>query len=410
MPSINSRSRLGDLCPKRKHKYNHWQNEYVIFLKKFVKILYFLKLRFMQKELSSEIVTAIELLHNLPSSEEENYRFAIRDISERVAHVWWEIKGFRGKPLEEELDAILSHPRIYSPNGQDQAKLIEIHKRGLSECILAWNAMNFGNTLLHLFWVKGWENVFLPRIFHPEIDQNTAIFKVRNLTRSKVQQILPWLYQEDWEKVTKIDDTITQWLQILKQRLYLLRLPIFDALEDAHRRMNISYEYRNLESILELIRTTALLTRKLSSITNPDVLEALDEEHRRIQKAIENIETLEPPETLTLADLRDWIEESYGIKLTLKNPSRIIDPRRWRKTTERYLLKAAYTSHPDLIKLSRLQTSIKKIRKSLQEKKPLSDEQKLLVEEISEHYSQKVIRHTFDYAFYQLATRFKKSR
>lgn len=364
----------------------------------------------MKNELFSEIVTAIGLLHNLPPREEESYHLTIKDISERVAHVWWELKPLQWRALEEELDFLLHHPQIQILGEHDHEKAIEIRKKDLAECIIAWNAINFSATLLKFFGIKWGEDLFIPRIFHPQIEPTNAVFKIRGLERNKIQKLLPWLYHEDWEKTEKIDEAITQWLVTLKERLYLLRLPVFEKLEDANMVMNITQEYKNLEKILELIRTTSVLTIRLSTITNPDVLEALDEEYIRIQRVIESIETLEPLPAIKLQELAKWIEESYGIKLQIKNPHREVDPRKWKSIAQRYLLKAAYSSHPDLIKISRLQTSIKKIRKALQEKKWLSDEQKFLVEEISEHYSQRVIRNTFDYAFYQLATRFKKSR
>lgn len=364
----------------------------------------------MTKEVSVELITAIELLHHLPNKEDENYQSVINGIYARVGHVWGEIKELGNHQLEEELNAFLYHHRVQPVGAHDQIKEIEIRKLQIIEIVQGRQAGHFSHAILELFWITGWEDLFIPRVFNPQMTQN-ALLRVVGTSRNRIKRLLWHMLREDWEKVENINEVITQGFSLLRERLYLLRMPVSRLVEESTQRTLQADAYLEAERYSELIRETSTLMRRIGGSTNPDALEALDEAHSNAHKILEELGELgEMKPDITVWDIQQDIQEHFGVTLTSKNPGHIIDPRNWKKIIQRHLIKAAYQTYPDLTNLIRLQSSIRGVRKSITAREELTDAQKLLLDDIVSHYSQAVIRKIFDEAFYRFALLFKRPR
>lgn len=131
----------------------------------------------------------------------------------------------------------------------------------------------------------------MPRIFHPEKTEG-ALLRITGISRKKIRKLVGGFLREDWEKVENINEVIIQGFSLLRERLYLLRMPVSRLVEESTQRTIQADAYLEAERYSELIRETSTLMRRIGGSTNPDALEALDEAHSNTHKILEELSGL----------------------------------------------------------------------------------------------------------------------
>lgn len=365
----------------------------------------------MTNEVSTELITAIELLHHLPQyKEDKQYTTIVFEVTERVGRVWGELKGLPELHLEKELHEILFHEQLSWNRTDEQMKELEMRKLGLISKVLELDPGWFSRLLLELFGIHGGENLFIPRVFQPELRYN-GLLQVAKWSKKRIKQVLDGgILREEFEKIEKIDIAISKEFERLRKRLSLLQMPIHEQVHQWLQWIESVDALLESEQLIELIRTSSTLIRNnVSSISGCDALSILEEMWSIIEFKKERI-TKKASTVVTLWDICTEIEEHYGIKITDKNPGKAVNLRNGERTIERHLMRAAYQISPDLLSFSRLQTSIHAIKKAIREKKELSKVQMMTIEDIVDHYSQEIVRRSFDATFCRLAVLYKRPK
>lgn len=364
----------------------------------------------MTKTVSNELINAIELLHHLPARDNERYKAIVWGISERVAHIWWELKTMSKAELGAQLAKFLYHSKVQPVGTRDVRKEIELQKIHIMNMVQSADAAGFSHTILGLFWISWWENLFILKVFNPE-KEATSLLRIIGTSQKRIRKILWWMLQEDVEKVIKINDTITQGFTLLRERLYLLRMPVSNQVEEIAKRTHQVDEILVEKRYLALINEASVLLRRIGGNTNHDALAALDDANVTHSKTIDQLDVIGPLKPdITIWAIHADIRAYFGVTLTSKNPHHVVNPRSWKKMIQHHLLKAAFQKNWDLTKLILLQNSIRGVLKSIDAKEELTDDQRHLIDDIVNDYSQSVIRKIFDEIFYQCTLLFRRPR